>query len=194
MACICPGNLPSDYSANCGDELYRPGGISHLVFIDCSSTLTDYTDVSELETLETGGDLVVTKAGLGSKDAASITTTKLYSCLPEVITGKEHTINFSTYVVDTATQADFDFFQELEENHQGMQVVYFGCDGLVYGADTMSDSGGKPGFDFSLQQLDYVQPEDGVNEKAHYQLTLTINKRGILKGWDIPGLIAALTD
>ena len=70
-------------------------------------------------------------------------------------------------------------------------MIFFDCNGLVYLPDSALN-GGAIGYRWTYSQFDYVIPEDGVNSLGHYILSAQISHTGLLKGHDIPGLLAAL--
>ena len=184
----CAVAVPKFLEAGCQIET-RPSGISYLGFIKCDYVFTDITDPVEWAAAVAADEAHITTEGIGSKPETTKTTLKLGACRSEQLVGETHTVPFRTYAVDTATLTDFDIHSDVRDNIEAFRAFWIGCDGLFYmHPDFATESAG---FETSFTKWDYVQTEDS-KEPAMYDVELSIDYTGIIKGMDLPGVFAVL--
>lgn len=156
----------------------RDGGLSRAIFFACDHTFTLITDLGEWTTDIGTDDIHSTGRIKGQLPAGTTTTQKFSSCDPEQITGRVNTMTYVDYN-KSATNLDFDFYDDLEANPDKYKVAFLDCNNnLYYSVDS-----------FSLQS-DYIIPED-KKEPAHWAVTITFEGR-LPKPQNIPGLDAVL--
>jgi hypothetical protein len=156
----------------------KKGGFERVIMISCKVLLADQ---AELATLLSGGTaqtwtgaayeaktlqeiIDLGLAGLlmdsvtGNLSKTNSSTQKLASCLPEQVTNNTWTILAGTKVFDkSGAYVDCDVFNHIVENSQYYHLVFQSCEETTEAIGFLSGS-------WSLADVDYQIPEDGVNE------------------------------
>ena len=158
----------------------RKGGIPHLVLLACDSILIDITDDAEWAALKAAGKVIVTPAGSGTLVKPETKKEKIAACLPEVDIDEISGIDFVLKQFDNTTYTDFDFENDIKNKSSQYQLMYFGCDGILYYRFSHV-SGENPGFeDISIST--YRESEDGAAQKLTLEVrynTFQVGVKGI---------------
>lgn len=128
----CSERPPKPLAGGCNPS-QRPGGISYIIFADCSLVFNDINDPAEWCKYVTEGRIVSTLKVMGDKPKGSATKKKTNSCEPETVTGYENTLNFKDYNADDVDFTDIDFYNTLKTRSSKFQFGFMSCDGLFYG-------------------------------------------------------------
>jgi len=164
----------------------RTGGIKKIAYQKCNASFEDASEggITDIDAWTDGieaGDIVVTGDLLAQKPKGSTTKTRVASCLPEVVTGQQQTVQFRDYNADSDTMTEFDFYNSITENYASLNLLLITCDDRVY----LYDAG-----TWSIE-LDDVIPET-VEEGAYMDGTILINKLGLAVPVSVPGLTDAI--
>ena len=185
---VCAEDVPKFLEAGC-QITTRKSGISYLGFIKCDYIFTDILDVAEWTAAVAADQVHITTEGIGSKPETAKTTLKLGACRSEQLVGETHTVPFRTYAVDAVDLTDFDIHSDVRDNIEAFRAFWIGCDGLFYLSPNFATE--SAGFPTSFTKWDYVQTEDS-KDPAMYDIELSFDYTGIVKGKELPGVFAVL--
>lgn len=161
--------------SNCKITL-RKGGIQKLVFASCDITFTDITDLLEWDAFITANKIHSTGKILGSKPKGSVTKKKVASCVPEIVTGGEKSLNFSDFNADNVLFTDYDFYNGLLDLQGSLVVGYTTCDDEFYGW-----------IENAVLDVDDTREED-VKGNTFFEGVITWEAIKMIKPVKIPGL------
>lgn len=165
----------------------RSAIIQKLIFTQCGLEWTDITDVNEWTDNINNNLVGVSPEGSGSKPFPTYSEPITIGCRPEINTKKEHTINFSTPLVDAENGTDFDDWATIEGNTLVYNISYLDCDGYIYSKQGMV-ADDELGFAFS-GQYGYVMEGEG---KATWQANITFEYELEPKGYLLPDDVLAI--
>ena len=148
MSYICNAGCSDDsitgYSTVCDVvSNLRKGGIARFILLDCDVVVDDVTDVSEWNLLGTS-KYSYSPEGLG-EFVADETTTEQITCAPEFVVDRTSGIDFVVKQFDNVTFEDFRWQDELINRGSNKQLLFVGCDGLLYYRRNWTP-GEQPGF------------------------------------------------
>lgn len=187
MGCLsqCSPDLTPADLGGCTPK-FLSGGIRSVFFMKCDAefgTITgqQITDFEAWETFVQGGIIVFSPGVLGSKPKGTTTTQRIQSCLPEVVTQREQTIQFRDYNADPDTLSNYDFWINKQENYSVLKFGYVSCEGLVYGPF----NNGTWTID-----LDDVR-EENVETKLYMDGTISVFTN-LVKPVKVPGILTLI--
>jgi hypothetical protein len=166
-----------------------------------ASVVVGNTDAAASWTELINNNLVwVSPLGVGSKPETEKQRLKLTSCTPESIVGNTHTINFRSYAMDQTSFSEADWWNAVLEKPTAFTFGYVGCDDLLYldydaytaGASTASTPAEiNPGFEFSVQTLDYIKEEDST-QPDRYETAFSFEYNKIVRPVSNAAVLAAM--
>lgn len=175
----CATGFPTEYLSqlNCNNtKNTRKSGIDALAFLKCDQTIDVLTDAAEWTAIKaTAGNLVRTPSGFGSYGKPNQKKEKLTGCSPEVVTDETQTITFNTKLFDNTTYSDYDFLCDLKGTFSNYNLLWIGCDGLLYYSNEWT-TGENPGFDNIALSVWEENPEDGLKEMK-FEIDFKLNNR-----------------
>lgn len=185
---VCLKKVPQFAGIGCKVQTStRSAIIQKLLFFVCGLTWTDITDPAEWETNIAAEDVGFSPEGSGSKPFPSYSEPVSIGCRPEINTKKEHTINFSTPLIDAVDGTDFDDWADIEDNQLVYNFAYLDCDGNLYSPAGV-EAGSELGFPFT-GQFGYVLEGTG---KAVWQANITFEYNLEPKGYKLPASVLAV--
>lgn len=174
----CLGDPIVTYPLACNaQDNVRKGGISNFILLSCDSVITDITDDAEWAALKTAGKLIVSPAGAGVLVKPETKKEKIAACLPEVDIDEISGLDFVIKQFDNATYNDFDFEFDLKNKIGQYQIMWFGCDGLLYYRYNYA-SGENPAFADVAASV-YRESEDGSVQKLTSEMRFNTYKVGV---------------
>ena len=179
-ACLGTGITTIELDCNAQKNI-RKGGVSHIVLLACDAVVTDITDPVEWAALVTAGKVVVSPSGIGTYVKPETKKEKIANCLPEVDIDEISGLDFVIKQFDNTTYTDFDFEFDLKNKISQYNLLWFGCDGLLYHRYNYV-SGENAGFE-DLSVSTYRESEDGSAQKLTAELrfnTFQVGVKGIL--------------
>jgi len=123
----------------------RKGGISHFILMNCDAIMYSLTNASEWASLVAADDIIVSPAGFGQLAQPETTKEKLTACTPEQMVDQNTTVSWFTKLFDNVTYIDFSTQYDILNKYQNKTVLFYSCDGLLYG-DYNWVAGENPGM------------------------------------------------
>lgn len=175
----CAVTIPTAPSSGCKVKT-RKGGVHRLIFASCDVTWTDVTNLTEWQQKISYDQVHASGVILGSKPKGSFDKKKVASCLPEQVTGGTKSLNFSDFNADDEDFLDYDFWNDIMQNHGNMVMGYVDCDDNFYGWHP----------EFALEVDD--EREEDSNGNTFFSGVITWKSITMTKPVNIPGLNAIL--
>ena len=185
MSCTpaCIGEIRPMALANCSVKT-KPGGIKFHGVVKCDFDF-DAVSGSGIEDIAVwtvgieSGDIIVSGEVIGSKAKGSDTALRVASCRPEQTVGSIKTISIRDYNSDETAASEYDFYNDIQENHTSYRFFYVTCDDKLYYYD---DGTWTP-------QTDDVREEtkEGV---TFIDFVVNVSELGIKKPYIIEGISA----
>ena len=166
----------------------RKGSISVFAFQNCSSPFTDVSDggitdisawtdaiAADPPTIHVSGEV------LDQKPKGSVTKLRASGCRPEIVQSQAQSITFRDYNADLTGLSEFAFWNSINENYAGLNLLVVTCDDLVYFYEAGT---------WALE-IDNVIAEN-VDEPNYMDGTINITQTGMVVPVSVPGLNAAI--
>ena len=126
-------------------ESTRKGGFERFILLDCDAVITSLVDANEWQTLINNNRLVVSPKGFGKLINPDLKKELLSACSPEQVIDEIAGFEWFTKLFDNVTYFDFDFENDVKSSYSSKNVLWIGCDGLLY-FNYKWTAGTNPGF------------------------------------------------
>lgn len=180
----CNGTQIRTYPIPCNRvSSTRKGGFERFILIDCDVNITSLTASAEWKALIDVERIIVSPPGFGKLIKPDIKKEQLSACSPEETIDEIAGFEWETKLFDNTTYFDFDFENDVKEKYASKNVVWLGCDGLLY-HNYKWTAGSNPGFGGIAAEV-YRDSETGSLQKLHIDVKFNNYQKG-LKGILLP--------
>ena len=180
----CNGTQIRSYPIPCNTvSSTRKGGFERFMFIDCDVVMSNVTSPAEWQALIDDDRIIISPPGFGKLSKPELKKEKLKACSPEQTIDEITGFEYETKLFDNVTQYDFDFENDVKEKHTNKNVVWIGCDGLLY-YNYKWVAGTNPGFSGIAAEV-YRDSEVDSLQKLHIDVKFNTYQKG-LKGIPLP--------
>lgn len=130
----CPSGNITNYTVDPCDlkGSLMKSGISRLILLKCSSTMSDVTSSSAWATLIDGDNAEVTPQGKASFPEPSYELVEIDACGTKVNIDGKVELEFSTFLLDPTADGHNTFINDYNEAAQSYTIGFIGCDNRLY--------------------------------------------------------------
>ena len=128
----CVTGLPNFGAVNDCDlqASFSSREIAQVIFTKCNLEIDDVDDATEWETNITNGDVTVPFAGNGKIDEQTESGEYRVGC-QTVSSICKKPFEFVSPVTDTASQTEWDLYNQIQKQRLGLQISFLTCDGIL---------------------------------------------------------------
>ncbi len=157
-------------------ESTRKGGFERFFMIDCDSIITDMTSTTEWQALVDNDKLIISPPGFGKVIKPETKKEQLSACSPEEVIDEISGFEWHTKLFDNDTYLDFDFENDIKEGYASKNVMWLGCDGLLY-HNYKWVAGTNPGFG-GISAEPYRASDPGNIQELHVDVKFNSYQKG----------------